>query len=96
MRTREYLTETEVERLADAAKRNRYGRRDATMILTAYRHGLRAIELVDLRWDQIDFPWLSAGSSRAARAHTPSRAMNYAPSVGCSGSRAQATLRVHV
>ena len=26
------------------------------MILVAYRHGLRVSELVDLRWDQIDFP----------------------------------------
>jgi len=25
------------------------------MILAAYRHGLRVSELVDLRWDQIDF-----------------------------------------
>jgi integrase len=25
------------------------------MILVAFRHGLRASELVDLRWDQIDF-----------------------------------------
>jgi integrase len=25
------------------------------MILVAYRHGLRVSELVDLRWDQIDF-----------------------------------------
>ncbi len=25
------------------------------MILVAYRHGLRASELTDLRWDQIDF-----------------------------------------
>jgi integrase len=39
----------------EAAKGNRYGRRDATMILVAYRHGLRAAELVDLRWDQVDF-----------------------------------------
>jgi integrase len=29
--------------------------RDATMILVAYRHGLRASELVDLRWDQVEF-----------------------------------------
>ena len=29
--------------------------RDATMILTAYRHGLRVSELVDLRWGQVDF-----------------------------------------
>jgi integrase len=31
------------------------GFRDATMALVAYRHGLRAPEVVDLRWDQIDF-----------------------------------------
>jgi integrase len=55
LRTREYLTEAEVERLIEAAKHNRYGHRDATMILVAYRHGLRASELVDLRWDQVDF-----------------------------------------
>jgi integrase len=55
LRTREYLTEAEVERLIEAAKSNRYGHRDATMILMAYRHGLRVSELVDLRWAQIDF-----------------------------------------
>jgi integrase len=55
LRTREYLTEAEVERLVEAAKANRYGHRDAAMILVAYRHGLRVSELVDLRWDQIDF-----------------------------------------
>src|SRR5262249_48630997 len=52
LRTREYLTEAEVERLMKAAKANRQGQRDATMILLAFRHGLRAAELVDLRWDQ--------------------------------------------
>src|SRR5216683_5833509 len=55
LRTREYLTDAEVARLTEAAKTNRWGHRDATMILVAYRHGLRASELVDLRWDQIDF-----------------------------------------
>jgi type 1 fimbriae regulatory protein FimB/type 1 fimbriae regulatory protein FimE len=54
LRTREYLTEPEVERLIKAAKANRNGQRDATMILLAFRHGLRAAELVDLRWDQVD------------------------------------------
>ena len=38
-----------------AARKNRWGHRDATMILVAYRHGLRVSELVDLRWDQVDF-----------------------------------------
>ena len=54
-RTREHLTGAEVDRLIDAAKSNRYGHRDATMILVAFRHGLRAAEVIDLRWDQIDF-----------------------------------------
>ena len=55
LRTREYLTDHEVQRLTEAAKGNRHGHRDATMILVAYRHGLRASELTDLRWDQIEF-----------------------------------------
>ena len=55
LRTREYLTDAEIESLTDAAKGNRHGRRDATMILIAYRHGLRVSELMDLRWDQVDF-----------------------------------------
>jgi type 1 fimbriae regulatory protein FimB/type 1 fimbriae regulatory protein FimE len=49
LRSREYLTDAEVARIGEAAKGNRYGHRDATMILIAYRHGLRANELVDLR-----------------------------------------------
>jgi integrase len=54
-RQREYLTVKEVERLIDVARdRGRYGHRDATMILVAYRHGLRAAELCSLRWEQID------------------------------------------
>ena len=53
-RTREH-TGAEVDRLIEAAKANRWGHRDATMILVAFRHGLRSSELVDLRWDLIDF-----------------------------------------
>ena len=55
VRTREYLTDDEVRRLSEAAKGNRHGHRDATMILIGYRHGLRASELTDLRWDQVEF-----------------------------------------
>src|SRR5262245_19566574 len=54
-RPREYLTEREIEKLMDAASGNRWGHRDATAILLAYRHGLRASELVALRWDDVDF-----------------------------------------
>ena len=45
---RRYLTEREVERVVDCARKHgRYGHRDATMILVAYRHGLRASEVCD-------------------------------------------------
>ena len=71
LRTREYLTETEVERLMQAAKGNRWGHRDATMILVAYRHGFRPAELVDLRWDQIEFASGSLHVRRVKRG-TPS------------------------
>jgi integrase len=71
-RTREYLTEREVERLIKAAGHNRHGHRDGTMILLAFRHGLRASELCSLRWEQVD---LGHG-----RLHV-SRAKNGVPSV---------------
>ena len=71
LRTREYLTDAEVESLTEAAKGNRYGQRDATMILMAYRHGFRVSELVDLRWDQIDFDRGTLAVRRAKRG-TPS------------------------
>ena len=54
-RSREYLTPTEIDRLIVAAKQlGRHGHRDATMILLAYRHGLRVSELVALRREQVD------------------------------------------
>jgi integrase len=56
LRTREHLAEHEVWKLIETAKANRHGRRDALMILLAYRHGLRAAEVADLRWEQVDFP----------------------------------------
>jgi integrase len=55
LRTREHFTPDEVEALMEAARGNRYGHRDVTMILLTYRHGLRAAEVCDLRWDQVDF-----------------------------------------
>jgi len=73
VRTREYLTEAEIERLMAAARKgSRYGHRDATMILVGYRHGLRASELCDLQWSQVE---LNTG-----RLHVR-RAKNGSPSV---------------
>jgi integrase len=71
LRTREHLTEAEVERLMAAAKRNRWGHRDATMLLVGFRHGLRASELVDLRWDQFDLSTATLHVRRVKRG-TPS------------------------
>ena len=73
LRTREHLTVGEVEALIEAARGNRYGHRDATMILLAFRHGLRASEVCDLRWDKSTSPapcCTSAGSRTAPR-HAP-------------------------
>ena len=54
-RSREYLTEQEVDQLIDAAgKVGRHGHRDATLIMLSFRHGLRVTELVSLRWEQVD------------------------------------------
>jgi integrase len=73
VRTREYLTTAEIERLMAAARKSsRYGHRDATMILIGYRHGLRASELRDLQWSQVE---LAIG-----RLHVR-RAKNGSPSV---------------
>jgi type 1 fimbriae regulatory protein FimB/type 1 fimbriae regulatory protein FimE len=72
LRTREYLTEPEIERLLKAAKANRWGARDAAMILVAYRHGLRAAELVDLRWDQVELGRNAVIHVRRVKNGTPS------------------------
>jgi type 1 fimbriae regulatory protein FimB/type 1 fimbriae regulatory protein FimE len=55
LRSREYLTSEEVDQLITAARSlGRHGHRDMTMIMMAFRHGLRVSELIALRWDMID------------------------------------------
>ena len=73
LRTREYLTPAEAAKLEKAARDGRHGHRDATMILLAFRHGLRAIEICDLEWSQVEF-------GRNASLHVR-RAKNGKPSV---------------
>jgi type 1 fimbriae regulatory protein FimB/type 1 fimbriae regulatory protein FimE len=54
-RPRKHLTPTEVAALLKAARKSgRYRLRDEVAVLLAYRHGLRAIELVSMTWAQID------------------------------------------
>lgn len=54
-RKREHLNEDELERLFKALKGNRHGHRDYMMALVTFLHGLRVSELIDLRWDDIDW-----------------------------------------
>ncbi len=55
LRSREYLTGEEIDQLmASARSVGRHGHRDSTLILVAFRHGLRVSELVALRWDMVD------------------------------------------
>ena len=79
---REHLTEREVGRLIEAMKGNRWGHRDATMVLIAFSHGLRASELVDLHWDQVDLEHALLHVRRlknGSPATHPLPARNYAP-----------------
>ena len=55
IRSREYLTPDELEKLmAAAVGAGRHGHRDKTLVLIAYRHALRVSELIALRWDMVD------------------------------------------
>lgn len=72
LRPREYLTPAEVEKLTKAAKDGRYGQRDATLILIAFRHGLRAVEICDLEWSQVEFGRSAALHVRRAKNGKPS------------------------
>jgi len=71
VRTREYLTEKEIEKLIEGCEGNRRPHRDATMILIAFRHGLRASEVCDLQWTQVDFAGATLAVTRAKHG-TPS------------------------
>ena len=73
IRQRECVTPSEVETLIRTARKGRHGHRDATLTLIAYRHGLRATELCDPEWSQVEF-------SRSASLHVR-RAKNGKPSV---------------
>ena len=55
LRPREHLTEREVQKLIGAARGNRWGPRDSTMLLIAFRHGLRVSELCGLQWSDVEF-----------------------------------------
>src|SRR5262245_1400646 len=71
LRQREYLTEVEIERLIKAARHGRYAHRDATLILIAFRHGLRASEIAGLEWSQVEWGRNTTLHVRRAKKGTP-------------------------
>ena len=50
-----FLTTSEMKKFLEAARKGRHGVRDYCLMLTAYRHGLRVSELIDIRLKDLDF-----------------------------------------
>ena len=49
-----FLTENEMKKFLEASRKGRHGVRDYCLMLTAYRHGLRVSELIDIRLKDLD------------------------------------------
>ena len=89
-RTREHLTRAEVDRLIDAAKANRWGHRNATMILSPSVTVCGRPSLSTCVGIKSISPTPSctyAGPRRARLPPTPLSVMKCGPCASCSGSR---------
>ena len=49
-----FLTENEMKKFLESARKGRHGVRDFCLMLMAYRHGLRVSELIDIRLKDLD------------------------------------------
>ena len=50
-----FLTENEMKKFLESARKGRHSVRDYCLMLVAYRHGLRVSELIDIRLKDLDF-----------------------------------------
>jgi hypothetical protein len=75
VRSREYLTEKEVDKLMAAARKTgRHSHRDATLILMAYRHAYgyrRQSPCVGIRWTWVRVCYTSTGARMEHHLHIP-------------------------
>jgi site-specific recombinase XerD len=74
--------------MAAAGRVGRHGNRDDTMVLLAYRHGLRVGELVSLWWNQVD---LKQGLLTASKTGWPTRTHFVGRNCALYGSRCATT-----